>query len=218
MTDRRTAILEAAARTLARRGVRGLRVDELASEAGVSTALVYYHFKDRAGLLGRTLEFMTDRARQYTAGQSGTEAPTDPRGLLEFALLWEFQELPDVRADSTAWSELRAGAIFEPGLREALAKAGEAWIREVTELLALARPAAGPERLASSAERLTALREGLNARRLGGVLHMGHARALMREAIGVELSHLAHAAHDSGGTRTAGAPRVTPAAHASPGV
>ncbi|MYV72610.1 TetR family transcriptional regulator, partial [Streptomyces sp. SID1046] len=47
MSDRRRAILEGAARVIARRGVRGLRVSDLAAEAGVSTALIYYHFKDR---------------------------------------------------------------------------------------------------------------------------------------------------------------------------
>ncbi|MZE52785.1 TetR family transcriptional regulator, partial [Streptomyces sp. SID5770] len=47
MASRSTQILEAAARVIARRGVRGLRVEELAAEAGVSTALIYYHFKDR---------------------------------------------------------------------------------------------------------------------------------------------------------------------------
>lgn len=66
MKDRRRTILEAAARVIARRGVRGLRVEELAVEAGVSKALVYYHFEDRAGLLRSTLEFIGARAERYT--------------------------------------------------------------------------------------------------------------------------------------------------------
>ncbi|WUQ03246.1 TetR/AcrR family transcriptional regulator [Streptomyces sp. NBC_00250] len=190
VTDRRTAILEASARTIARRGVRGLRMDELAAEAGVSTALVYYHFKDRAGILRRTLEFITDRAGRYARGQHDTEGPTNPRELLELSLLLEFQDLPEVRENSTAWGELRASAIFEPELREELAEAGAAWIRQTTELLALAQPAATTAEVISSAERLTALREGLNARRLGGILRPEHARELMREAIEVEIAHL----------------------------
>ncbi|MEU8762681.1 TetR/AcrR family transcriptional regulator [Streptomyces sp. NPDC048659] len=190
MTERRTAILEAAARALARRGVRGLRVDELAAEAGVSTALVYYHFKDRAGLLGSTLDFMAGRSRRTAADRAGSGGPADAHELLELALLGEFQEVPEVREAGTAWSELRAGAIFEPALRTALAEAGGVWIREVAELLALVRPAAGAAALGAAAERLTALREGLNARRFSGVLHPGHARELMREAIRAELAHL----------------------------
>ena len=40
--ERREAILTAAARVIARSGVRGLRVEEVASEAGVSPPLLYY--------------------------------------------------------------------------------------------------------------------------------------------------------------------------------
>ncbi|MFF3838388.1 TetR/AcrR family transcriptional regulator [Streptomyces sp. NPDC001930] len=194
VTDRRTAILEAAARTIARRGVRGLRTEELATEAGVSTALVYYHFKDRAGILRHTLEFITDRARRHSLERQGADGPADPRELLGMALQLEFQDLPEVHENTTTWGELRAGAVFEPELREALATASAAWVRHVAGLLTLARPAASPAERTASAERLTALREGLNARRLSGVLRPDHARELLGEAIEVELAHLtAHA-------------------------
>ncbi|GAA5020564.1 hypothetical protein GCM10025734_74910 [Kitasatospora paranensis] len=103
MADRRTAIMEAAARVIARRGVRGLRVEELAAEAGVSTALIYYHFKDRAGILRATLEFINDRAARYTTERGDDAPPLDARGELEQTLLLEFQDTPDVRENSTAW-------------------------------------------------------------------------------------------------------------------
>lgn len=106
MSDRRRAILEGAARVIARRGVRGLRVSDLAAEAGVSTALIYYHFKDRTGILRHALAFISDRADRYTgaAGEVGA-APSaaDPRRPLERILLLEFQDLPEVRENSTAW-------------------------------------------------------------------------------------------------------------------
>ncbi|MFD7260300.1 TetR/AcrR family transcriptional regulator [Streptomyces sp. NPDC059874] len=191
MTDRRTAILEAAARLIARRGVRGLRVEELAAEAGVSTALVYYHFKDRAGILRRTLEFINDRAERYTGGLDDMDAsPSDPRKTLEQSLLLEFQDVAAVRENSTAWGELRASAIFEPELREDLAKAGLSWVQEVAFLLACAQPMTPAPALTASAERLTALLEGLSMRWLSGVLHVSHARELMLEAVEVELGHL----------------------------
>ncbi|MCX4694775.1 TetR/AcrR family transcriptional regulator [Streptomyces sp. NBC_01408] len=191
MTDRRTAILEAAARLIARRGVRGLRVEELAAEAGVSTALVYYHFKDRAGILRRTLEFINDRAERYTSGLDDVDAsPTDPRKTLEQSLLLEFQDMAAVRENSTAWGELRASAIFEPELREDLAKAGLTWVQEVAFLLACTQPMTPAPALTASAERLTALLEGLSMRWLSGVLHVTHARELMLEAVEVELGHL----------------------------
>lgn len=198
--DRRTAILEAAARVIARRGVRGLRVEELAVEAGVSKALIYYHFDGRAGLLGSTLGFIGDRAERYTAGPSGPASlsgaspPPAGREELERSLLLEFQDVPEVRENSAAWGELRASAVFDPELRGELARSGLSWVREVADLLrsATSRTGAGVSGpvLVAAAERLTALLEGLSARWLSGILPLEHARALMREAIAVELQQL----------------------------
>ncbi|WP_328787720.1 MULTISPECIES: TetR/AcrR family transcriptional regulator [unclassified Streptomyces] len=193
MSDRRRAILEGAARVIARRGVRGLRVSDLAAEAGVSTALIYYHFKDRTGILRHALAFISDRADRYTGAADEVGAPlpaTDPRRLLERILLLEFQDLPEVRENSTAWGELRAHTIFDPELREELTAAGAAWVQEVSDLLAAACPAAPGAAVGAAAERLTALLEGLSSRWLSGLLPVAHARDLMRGAIGVEIGRL----------------------------
>ncbi|MEU7642778.1 TetR/AcrR family transcriptional regulator [Streptomyces sp. NPDC039016] len=191
MSDRRTAIMEAAARVIARRGVRGLRVEELAAEAGVSTALIYYHFKDRAGILRRTLEFINDRAGSYTTERGPDAAPLEPRQELEQTLLLELQDDDAVRENSTAWGELRASAIFEPHLREDLARATLVWVQEIADLLGRVRPMATAASLAIAAERLTALVEGLSMRWLSGILPLEHARELMRDAIDAELERLA---------------------------
>ncbi|MFC9292553.1 TetR/AcrR family transcriptional regulator [Streptomyces sp. NPDC057011] len=192
MTDSRRAILAGAARVIARRGVRGLRVADLAAEAGVSTALVYYHFKDRTGILRHALAFIGDRADRYTTTGDGGAAgrPSDPRQLLEQTLLLEFQELPEVRENSTAWGELRAHSVFDPELRDELAAAGTAWVAEVAGHLAALCPAAPAGAVTATAERLTALLEGLSVRWLSGLLPLDHARGLLREAIGVELGRL----------------------------
>ncbi|MFG2882743.1 TetR/AcrR family transcriptional regulator [Streptomyces sp. NPDC048297] len=189
-TDRSRAILEGAARLIARRGVRGLRVEELAAEAGVSAALIYYHFKNRAGILLSTLEFISDRAERYTAERDDPSEPSDPGRELEQSFLLEFQDLPEVRENSIAWGELRASAVFDPALRGDLAEAGSTWAREVAELLGGAHPTAPATALAASAERLTALLEGLSARWLSGALSLEHARELMAEAIAVETGQL----------------------------
>ncbi len=209
-TDRRGAILEGAALVIARRGVRGLRMEELATEAGVSTALIYYHFKDRAGVLRHTLEFISDRADRYTSGEAtsgadpdthpdtdpdtgpdaGPDAPQDARWELEQSLLLEFQDLPEVRENSTAWGELRASAVFEPELRGDLARATLSWIHDVADLLGGIRPTAPAPALTASAERLTGLLEGLSTRWLSGALPLPHARELLKEAVALELERL----------------------------
>lgn len=192
MTDRRRAILTGTARVIARQGVRGLRVADLAAEAGVSTALIYYHFKDRPGILRHALAFIGDRADRYTAtdGDEVAARPSDTRQLLEQTLLLEFQDLPEVRENSTAWGELRAHAVFDPELRDDLAAAGAAWVAEVAGHLTELCPAAAPGAVTAAAERLTALLEGLSVRWLSGLLPVDHARGLLSEAIGVEIARL----------------------------
>ncbi|MFB7514856.1 TetR/AcrR family transcriptional regulator [Streptomyces sp. NPDC056144] len=191
MASRSTQILEAAARVIARRGVRGLRVEELAAEAGVSTALIYYHFKDRTGILRKTLEFISDRADRYTTERIPGAEPLSPREELDQTLLLELQDTTEVRENSSAWGELRASAVFDEVLREDLARATLVWVQEVAALLGQITPMAPAVGLAAAAERLTALLEGLSMRWLSGTLQISHARTLMSEAIEAELDRLA---------------------------
>ncbi|MFE5853393.1 TetR/AcrR family transcriptional regulator [Streptomyces sp. NPDC056500] len=190
MASRSTQILEAAARVIARRGVRGLRVEELAAEAGVSTALIYYHFKDRTGVLRQTLEFISDRAERYTNDRDPDDPPLTPQEELADSLLLELQDTVEVRENSSAWGELRASAVFDEVLREDLAKATLVWVQEVAVLLGRARPEATASSLSAAAERLTALLEGLSMRWLSGGITIARARELMRGAIDAELTGL----------------------------
>ncbi|MGY4953547.1 TetR/AcrR family transcriptional regulator [Streptomyces nigrescens] len=188
MPDRPTQILEAAARLIARRGVRGLRVEEVSAEAAVSTALIYYHFKDRAGLLRRTLEFISRRAVRYT--DAALEASDDPRVQLTEMLLLELQDTPQVKENSAAWGELRATAVFDPDLRELLAAATRSWVEDLAGLLRRAQEA-GPDGAGTdpyaAAERLTALVEGLSERWLSGTTSLQRAHELLRGAVDTEL-------------------------------
>lgn len=191
MRSRQSAILEAAARLIARRGVRGLRMEELAAEAGVSGGLLYYHFTDRATLLRRTLEFINERAGAYT--EERTPSGTSSRSRLEHKLLLEVQDDPAVRENSAAWGELRASALFEPELRETLRRSTEAWNDEIAGLIDAAYEDEGvapTERAPEAAARLTALVEGLSQRWLSGSIELSDAQRLLRGGIELELGHL----------------------------
>src|SRR5690348_2508976 len=52
----RAAILNAAVEEFAHEGVAGARTDEIARNAGVNKALLYYYFKDKEGLYAAVLE------------------------------------------------------------------------------------------------------------------------------------------------------------------
>ena len=62
-TDRTAArsFVEAAGRAVVRRGVRGLRVKDVAAEAGISAGLVSYYFPDLDDLLVDLHEHSVDR-------------------------------------------------------------------------------------------------------------------------------------------------------------
>jgi len=160
--DRRQAILDAAIAVIARRGVRGLRVEQVAAEADVAVSLIYYYFANRAGLVRATLEHANARA----ARKAGASA--------EAMLLAELDE--SAHDTAVVRGEVLASAVFEPALREGLREASEKW----TDLVAAALGSR------EAAERLTALVDGLSARRLAGVITRERAVELLRGAIAAE--------------------------------
>jgi AcrR family transcriptional regulator len=183
MSDRRTSILEAAARCIARAGVRGLRGHDVAVEARVSTSLLYYHFKDRDGLLAATLEHINGMASEYRV--EGAEGAT-AIGRLEAHLLGEIQDRDQVWANSVAWNELRACAVFEPEIAGPLARTTGVWQNEIQSLVeGVQRENGLPSGLdpRGAAVLFTSLVEGLSGRWLTGELTADEARDLLRIAI-----------------------------------
>lgn len=181
--DRRRAILDAAARVIARRGVRGLRVEHVAGEAGVAVSLLYYYFRNRSGLIQATLEHANDRAA--AAIRDGA----DGRDTVERTLLAEFDA--GARDMSVMWGEVLASAVFEPDLRSQIEAVTHAWTGLVAAAI-VAGHADGsiPPTIdaADSAERLTAMVDGLSARWLAGVMTRARARELLSGAVARELA------------------------------
>jgi AcrR family transcriptional regulator len=186
--DNREAILVAVARVIARRGVRGLRVEDVAAEAGVSAPLLYYHFGSRAGLVKAALEHASEQApstalRGATAGD-GYDAVCQ-------ALLNELSEAPEVRDNAVVWGEVSASAVFEPDLRDDVRRVTEAWSRTVAGAIRAGladgsiRRGVDPD---VAAEQLISLVDGLCTRWLAGTIERERARALLAEALKSTLS------------------------------
>ncbi len=190
MGERKIDILDAACRVIARRGVRGLRVEEIAREAGVSVALIYYHYQGREELLRRVLEYAHDRSRAYNRRDlpSGLDAP--PRQQVERALLGEIQDDPAVVENSAVWGEVTASAIFDPNLRDAVRAGNDHWADAIEHLVRRGQadgtipPSVDPR---AAAVRLTAVTDGLSTRWLAGLLPTAAAHALLRGAVAAEL-------------------------------
>ena len=62
MTSARERILDAAVRRIAREGIDDARIARIATDAGVSSATVHYHFASREALLSEALEHSYERA------------------------------------------------------------------------------------------------------------------------------------------------------------
>ena len=178
--ERREAILVAAARVISRSGVRGLRVEEVASEAGVSPPLLYYHFASRQGLIRAALERASDKApsaalRAEPDAGSGYEA-------VEAALLAELGDDRAVRDNAIVWGEVSASAVFDPELREDVRRVTEKWSATVADAIrrgiedGSVRNGLDPDQ---AAEVLITLVDGLCNRWLAGAMERERARELL---------------------------------------
>jgi AcrR family transcriptional regulator len=117
----RERILHAACELIAERGIGGARIAQIAKAAGVSTALVHYHFHTREALLAETLDYAFDLAaavRLRPAEDDGPEAG-DGSAARRLADVIE-QSLPESdpgRREWQLWAELWLGAARDPSLR-----------------------------------------------------------------------------------------------------
>lgn len=182
--DARRRILAVAAKAIARDGISGLRVEEVAAAAGVSTPLLYYHFGSRPGLVNAAFEFASEQApstalRVASDSRSGYEA-------LEDALLAELDDSAHVRDYAIVWGEVSAAAVFDEDLRPAVRRVSDGWRDTVAGAIERGiadgsiRDDIEPD---AAAELLIVLVDGFCVRWLAGSLDLSRARDLLRFAL-----------------------------------
>jgi len=101
----RGAWVDAALQALATGGPAAIRVEALAARLGVSKGGFYWHFKDRAALLGEMLDGWEQRVVGDVIAQVESE-PGDPRGKLQrlFELASSSADLLPVELALRDWS------------------------------------------------------------------------------------------------------------------
>src|SRR5438105_2365671 len=72
----RQQVIDAAIKTIAKRGISNTSVSDIASSAGMSKGVVHYHFKSKDDLLGRVLEQCS--ARMSERVRRAWETPSAP--------------------------------------------------------------------------------------------------------------------------------------------
>jgi AcrR family transcriptional regulator len=186
----RERILEAAMRRIAREGIDEVRIARIAMDAGVSAALVHYHFESREALLVEALEHSFETAGDQRTGSDGGAgaAPEDRLRALIDACLPE----PGVqRDDFVLWVELWLRAARRPELS---ATAGRLyarlheWTRGVIDD-GVARGAFAAQDTERATDRLLALLDGYGVRALIGdpAMSLERARAEVWAAAAAEL-------------------------------
>lgn len=180
-------ILAAATRAIARCGVRGLRLDEVAKEAGVAISLIYYYFKTREDLVHATLQSANDLA--VLGMHSNASGETTGREQLISLLTGEFSDRDEVRQMAVVWSEATACAAFDETLVPYVVEATKTWVEIVSGLIrkGVEDGSINPDvDVMASAERLTVLVEGLSAKWLARVYTTERVLQILTSALRLE--------------------------------
>jgi AcrR family transcriptional regulator len=165
--QRKSEILEAAVQVIIDVGFTEMTVADVAKVAGVSTALVHYHFATREALLAEALVHSFDRAGDHRAADTG-EAQVMQRlhDMVEQCL-----PLPGEQEDDwVLWVELWLRAVRHPDLRPTAARLYvrmHTWFTEAIEQ-AIAEGELAPCDAGAVADRVLALIDGYGIRALLG--------------------------------------------------
>jgi AcrR family transcriptional regulator len=182
----RERILHAACELIAERGIAGARIAQIAKAAGVSTALVHYHFRTREALLAETLDYAFDLAAAVRLRPAGDDDGGTGSAANRLADVIE-QSLPESdsgRREWQLWAELWLGAARDSSLRPIAAQMYARYRTRIAAAIAEGVASAEFARVdpGATADLAMALIDGLGLRVLVGDPSMPLERA--RERIG----------------------------------
>ena len=174
----RERILAAAVDRIATDGIDDMRIARVATQAGVSTSLVHYHFETREALLAEALEYSYELTGEVRIGEGEGEAADHVERLA--GLMDQFLPYPGhLEKDWILYVELWLRAVRHPELRPTGVRLYGRMREWIAEAIAAGiddgafRADADPGR---SADRFIALADGFGVRVLIGDLDTEHAR------------------------------------------
>ncbi len=186
--ERTADILHATCRVVVRDGAHGLRMANVATEAGVSKALLHYYFETRQELLRAAFVFSGERWREtvevvLSRSSTGAEkveryllASVDPSGQFgEHRVMW-----------NEVWGSIRVDAELRPMVEQAY----RAWVARLTELIEGGRRDGSVVRdvdARAAGLRLAAAADGLDSMLFLELVDRRRARQLVRQCIEREL-------------------------------
>ena len=159
--DRREEILRATVAQIAERGVAAIRVADVATALGVSTALVFYHFRSKDRLVAEAFAYAARRDLDRLAQAAGSGGSARQRLVRALRL---YHPSGSAAPGWRLWIDGWSAALREPELRRVCRRLDLRWRDTIAGLIAEG-VAAGefdcpdPE---AAAWRITALIDGLS--------------------------------------------------------
>ena len=187
--DRVADILRGACRVVVRDGAHGLRMAEVAREAGVSKALLHYYFSTRQELLRAAFAFSSDLWDEAVRQQL-ERAPTGARKV-ELFLLASVDSDEPYSEQRALWNEVWSSLRVDSDLRPLVSNAYRAWVKQLVGLIEEGkRDGSVPAEIAArpTGRRLAAVADGLDSMLYLGLTDRRQARQLLRESLERELA------------------------------
>jgi AcrR family transcriptional regulator len=185
----RDRILAAAVRRIASDGIDDVRIARIAMDAGVSPALVHYHFDSRETLLAEALNYSYARAGDARISTGELHAATHAERLR--SMIGQcLPTTPELAEDWVLWVELWLRAVRHPELRpvaEELYGRLRDWFAEEIQAGVDSGEFGSATEVEAVADRTLALLDGFGIRTLIGDSHVPLARA--RAAVEESLAH-----------------------------
>jgi AcrR family transcriptional regulator len=186
--DRTTGILAAACRVIVREGAHGLRMAQVAEEAGVSKALVHYYFATRQALLRNAFAFSEER--WHRAVDAELAGVTTGAARVECILLVGVESDLAFSEQRALWNEVWSSLRSDDELRPLVERSYRVWLGRVVDLIVEGQadgsiPTA--VEATSAGWRLAAVADGLDSLLYLGLVDRGQARTLMQGSIAREL-------------------------------
>lgn len=155
---RRTELIDAAWRVIAREGVAAATTRRIAAEAGLPKGMVHYWFAGKDDLLGAVVTRLVERIR----GLAGTAPGESPPADVASRFLRAFSAVTDGdRREQLAIYELTLRALRDPELEHVARLQYEAYRNAAAAVVGDLAPAMTDEDLAATSQLVSALFDGV---------------------------------------------------------
>jgi AcrR family transcriptional regulator len=180
----KSKLLCVACDVIAQRGVEGMRTRHVAEAAGVSTALLHYHYGSKRDLIFASFGYSDDLAIATIRSRVDTHA--NGREQLEQLLLAWASDDDVMQRHWIVWTEIWRWSLFEPELRGMVAVRHTRFIESIARCIAQGKDddsIADDVNIADASQRLAACSDSFGDQVTIGLKSPGEARVALLAAM-----------------------------------